>query len=126
MEINISALVKEERLTDYFASVAEKGPHAAIDTWNAALGSRITLVSLPEEIHTAKDYLRCFGCWSQEEIDTWSDGEVNALVIQLVSGDLREYIEAKEQGEEEFKNWEERYGGRIYEHEGDYYYYLGE
>ena len=37
-----------------------------------------------------KGHVRGFGAWSDEEIDTWDNIELNALFIQLISGDIRE------------------------------------
>ena len=38
----------------------------------------------------ASDYVREFGAWSEEEIAAWGPIECNALLIQLISGDIRE------------------------------------
>jgi hypothetical protein len=123
MELNITRLVNVD-LMNYSASIAEIGDDAGKVTWNNALESEIILVFTPEQIAEAKDYFRDFGAWEDEEIDGWSAQETNALVLQFVAGDLREYLEAK--AGDDFEQWNENHGGRIFETEdGQYWYYLG-
>jgi len=130
MELDITVML-DENLMNYSASAAELGYFSSGEcwkiTWNNALNTDVTLVSTASEIQECKDYFKCFGAWDNEKIAAWSDNEVNALVIQLVSGDLREYLDAKEEGGESFQDYEERAGGRIYEgFNGKLYYYIGE
>ena len=127
MEIDITRLVDPDNidLMDYSASVAEIGENAGSITWNNSLESGIYFCCCEEERQEARDYIKSTGDWTSEEIDSWTDTELNALVLQFIVGDLREYLWAKELGETEFKKWDENNGGRIFESEGKYYYYMG-
>lgn len=35
-------------------------------------------------------YMRGFGAWDEAEIAAWTDEELTALLIQIISGDIRE------------------------------------
>ena len=69
-----------------------------------------------------------FGAWTDEEINAWTPTELNALFLQLVSGDIREAgidtdapdWEAYEAGADEGQ-----YSGNISTDAGRVYYYLG-
>lgn len=96
MELNITHLIEADNMMDYSASVAEIGTNAGRDTWNAAMeefdtdyGDMKPLVN-GDDIQTAKDYFGEFGAWDDEERATWTDQEVNALLLQFIAGDIRE------------------------------------
>lgn len=123
MELDITAMVSDDvDLMDYSASIAEIGANAGPETWNNALNAEINFVN-DENRDELKDYIREFGAWKDSEIDAWNDTELNALVLQLISGDLREYLHFKDS--DEFEEWQENNGGRIFEAEGKFYYYIG-
>ena len=131
MELDITCML-DERLKDYSDSIANSGlRNIAKVTWNNALKSDISFVT-NESIKEVREYLSTFGAWSLQELNEFTLNEVNALVIQLVSGDLQEYLEAKQGSKQEFEEWEERFGGRVYECDvedyelyGNLFYYLG-
>jgi hypothetical protein len=93
MEINITQFFNSACFKDYSASVAEIGNNAGADTWRAACddSSYYMMLDTDEKQEAFKDYVRGFGAWTDEEINAWSSIEVNALFIQLVSGDIREH-----------------------------------
>lgn len=124
MEININFLLSDDHdLIDYSASQNELGDNAGKITWNNSLESGIEFVKDPDDIERIKKWFSEFGAWSKEEIQAWDNKEVNALLLQFISGDLREYLKAKERSTEEFEEWYERQGGSIFESdEGDLYY----
>lgn len=95
MEINITEFYKTACPSDYSASVAEKGQNAGADTWRAACDDApdFNLLDTEEKRQALRDLVKGFGAWSPEEIAAWSDTEVNALFIQLASGDIREKAE---------------------------------
>jgi hypothetical protein len=100
----------EINITEYFMngnhwmnsnSVANLGYNAATTTWNCAkeesLGFFFITDDNKEEI---KEYFKGFGAWEREEIGAWSDIELNALLLQLISGDINE-LEYYDTGEGE-------------------------
>lgn len=128
MEINITRLVDSDNvdLMDYSASAMELGQDAGRITWNNALESEHVLVSTEEELQEARDYIRGFGAWSDEEIDGWTPQEVNALILQFVAGSLRRYLEARNSGVATLREHQESDSHQIYESdEGQYYFYMG-
>ena len=132
MELDITCMLSED-LYSYSNSIANTGlENIGQITWNNALESEVSLVN-DDNVEEIKDYIKTFGAWEREEIDGWSINETNALVIQLVSGDLQEYLWAKSLEESEYQEWERDCGGRIYECDidghaefGRLFYYIGE
>jgi hypothetical protein len=125
MELDITHLTDQDNvdLMDYSASIAEIGDKAGRETWNNALNTEHMLIT-KDQMEDVKDYIRDFGAWEDEEIDAWDLKETNALLLQFIAGDLREYLEAKES--DDFDRWNENCGGRIYEDDkGTLYYYVG-
>lgn len=76
--------------SEYSASVAERGQNAGKETWQAANECEYTLLKNESERVAVRKYFKTFGAWDDKEINTWTDTELNALMIQLVSGDMRE------------------------------------
>lgn len=93
MEINITQFFTDATPMDYSASVAEIGGNAGADTWRAACDDApdYDLLNTPEKLDAMRKWARSSGGWDAEEIAAWSDVELNALFIQLISGDIREY-----------------------------------
>lgn len=91
MDINITKFYNEAAPIDYSASVAEIGANAGRDTWNAAMEDApdYDMLDTDEKRDALRAHIRGFGAWSDEEIAAWSDTELNALFIQLISGDIR-------------------------------------
>lgn len=130
MELDITCMLEED-LMGYSASRAELGEDVGRYTWNNAINSDVSFVT-EDNIEEIKDYIREFGAWDKEEIDSWDINTTNALVIQFVSDDLRQYLDAKEGTEAEFAEWNENCGGRVYECDiddhsefGKLFYYIG-
>lgn len=102
MELDISRFVEDNDMFDFAHSEAEHGGPpgtAGKATWEAALA-----VSDPDEHPEAyfvtadnreeiEAWVRDFGAWEREEIAAWSDRELNALLVQFIAGDMREYEE---------------------------------
>lgn len=91
IDIDISRFIREAAPMDYSASVAEIGANAGRDTWNAAMEDApdYNLLNTDEQREEFRAHIRGFGAWSDAEIAAWSDTELNALFIQLISGDIR-------------------------------------
>lgn len=94
MELNITHLMERKRdMIYYSASVAELGDDAGSVTWSNAMDCVEEEPLIKEEDEGEfRDYVRTFGAWEDEEIDGWSSQECNALCLQLVAGDIREYL----------------------------------
>jgi hypothetical protein len=128
LEIDVSFLL-EDYAPRYSASVAELGPDAGKITWNNALDNSDKITLTPEEIQEAKDYIRTWGAWDDEEIDAWTDVETKALIIQSAAGDYRELESGCWDDDENEINWEQyerdagsgRFSGNLYMHEGRLY-----
>lgn len=92
MELDITAFVAEAEPFNFSASMAEMGQNAGRITWANAKeeAERTPLLTTIDQIEAAKEYFGDFGAWSDEEITDWDTQTVNALLIQFISGDLRE------------------------------------
>ena len=92
MEINITTFFNEAAPMDYSASVAEIGSDAGRETWRAACedSEDFMLLDSDEKREEFRRYVKTFGAWSEDEIKAWSNIELNALLIQMISGDIRE------------------------------------
>lgn len=147
MEINITHLLHDDiNLMLYSASAAELGQDAGKVTWENAVDAVTycaedgscadqldhVMLKTAEQLQAARDYFRDSGGWSAEEINSWNTDDLNALMLQFVAGDLREYLEFEAKTPEEFEKWNQNYGGRIYRcdieghpEQGQLFYYLG-
>ncbi len=136
MEINVTAVVvgMRDRLRFFSCSQAEMGEHATKASWAwANVAARELLIAgknllQDEHLPEFRNYVRGFGAWEREEIDSWSRLECEAILIQFVAGDARAYLEAEEN--DELDEYLEREGGRLYEtidSDGarSWYYYVG-
>lgn len=128
-EIKITDFFNDANPAMYSASRMELGYNAGEITWNNAkkcahLGSK--LLNSKDELQAMRNWAKSSGGWNAEEIATWDDIELNALFIQLISGEIREM------GDD---TWEQYRGmsedgivsGCLFEGvDGEIYYYLGE
>jgi phosphoglucomutase len=130
MELDITAIIEDIDPCYYSASCAELGVNAGQITWSNALDKveETNILSTDKQRQACRAYFREFGAWSQEKIQSWSNQELDALLLQYISENLREaelyggidtkaYAEAVEQG---------RCSGNIFKGTDDnYYIYLG-
>jgi hypothetical protein len=127
LEIDVSFLLEDEA-SNYSASRAELGDNAGSITRNNALDDSDKITLTPEEIQEAKDYIRTWGAWDDEEIDSWTDVETKALIIQSAAGDYREMEDCCLDDEYEI-DWDQyrkqaeagRISGNLFMHEGKLY-----
>jgi hypothetical protein len=105
MDIDITDFFNTAAPMDYSASVAEIGCNAGADTWRAACedSADYMLLDTDEKRDAFRDYAASFGAWDREEIAAWSDTELNALLIQMISGDMREFNDL---ADGDWKAWE--------------------
>ena len=90
MELDITEFFNSCDPRQYSASIAEIGEDAGPITWQNAIDRDANLLDTEEKQDAFKSYARGFGAWDDEEIAAWSVGELNALLIQFISGDMRE------------------------------------
>lgn len=93
MEIDITEFVTgDAEPFEFSRSRAEAGQDAGPTSWRNALGEAAERPMLTTEEHLGamRDWAKSSGGWDDEEIAAWSDNEINALFVQLVSGDMRE------------------------------------
>jgi hypothetical protein len=142
MELDITDFVKFADAEDYSASRAERGDNAATETWHAALDAvanptwvdysapRTPMLDTEDKLQAMRDYIKGFGAWDAAEIAAMSDQHLNALLIQMIAGDMREG--GLNEWEPDWKAYEEgaeagTYSGRIYRgDDGHIYYYIGD
>lgn len=76
---------------DFSASRAERGQNAGPETWaNAKAEAAERPILAADDLDGFRDFMREFGAWEDEEIDAWDATECNALLVQMVAGDMRE------------------------------------
>lgn len=92
MEIDVTAFVETAEPFCFSASVAERGKNAGRQTWDNAVeeASARPLLNTIDQIEAVRRWFGMIGDWDDDECAAWSDDEVNALLIQYISGDLRE------------------------------------
>lgn len=88
MVLDVTAFITEYDMWDFAHSAFEGGPTAGADTWRAAMECPLMLATL-DNAEEIRDWLRGFGAWDRDEIDGWSLRELNALLLQFISGDYR-------------------------------------
>lgn len=136
MELNITSFFKSCAPMDYSASRAEIGDSAGPDTWRAAVEDSTDnmLLDTDEKREAFRDFVRDAGAWSDGEIAAWSDVELNALLIQWVSGDMREPVGFELGADTTDEQWEDyqrqseagQVAGRLFKGtDGEIYFYCG-
>lgn len=88
LEINVTELLPNFDPSTYSASNAELGEDAARITWENSLKLQTNLLKTPEQIEAFKEHLTGFGAW--DDIQSWSKQQLEALLVQLIAGDIRE------------------------------------
>lgn len=134
MELNITKFFNNAEPWDFSGSVAERGNDAGKITWGNAMEAvtEHMLLNTSAKVEALRDHARGFGAWTDEEVDGWSIQECNALLIQMISGDIRE---VPDMGQSNW-DWEVYHrlcekgtvSGRMFKADAadEIYYYLGE
>jgi hypothetical protein len=134
MEIEVTHMVEElDEMPMLSGSVAELGSDAGPRTWKRSVeyGRTHPLLKTDDERDAARHHFRGYGAWTREEIDAWSEDELQGIVCQDVAAAIREmesyetyedFQQAAEQG---------RVSGRLYmagQEDGSerWYFYVGE
>ncbi len=92
MELDITRFVAETDAFQFSASAAELGQDAGRITWNNARDEArdAPLLATADQIEQAREWFKSFGAWDDDERAAWDADDINALLIQFISGDLRE------------------------------------
>lgn len=119
MEIDITCFVKNEEPSEYSASAAERGANAGPETWANAKrqAEHKPMLNTPEQLDAMRQWMKETGAWDKAERDAMTDEDLNALFIQLVSGDMREMgLDDEFPDEFDWEAYRERSdgGGNIY------------
>ena len=90
MELNISKLVNDPyfEASNHSGSAMELGQDAGKITWNNSLNSECNLIISDEIKEAVITHFEGFGAW--DDVADWPTKELNALLIQFISGDIRE------------------------------------
>jgi len=128
MEINITKFFNEACPKDYSASVAEIGRNAGAYTYQAALDDAgdYHMLDSVEKREAFKSFVAEFGAWDDEEINAWSMTELEALLIQFISGDMREAgldVDTPDWEQYELDSTSGHCAGRIFKGDDEYIYF---
>jgi len=130
MELNITRFFNEATPRDYSASVTEIGSNAGADTWRAACDdyTEYLLLDTDDKRDAMRDHIRGFGAWDASEIAAMTNVALNALCIQMISGDIREsmHLEKTPIDWDAYENDENERHSIFKGIDGEIYYYLGD
>ena len=131
MEINITDFFYIGQAHLYSASAAELGENAGKITWNNSrnYADKHRMLVTDEQLEAFRSFVKDTGGWTNSEIRSWTDQELNALFVQFIAGDIREAgLDIP------FPDWEQyqeeaeagRVSGRIFKiQDGQVYYNIG-
>lgn len=110
MELNITRPFGAAGMIDYSASAAEIVQDAGAVTWKAACDDSAEYMMLDtEEKRVAfREHVAGFGAWEPEEVTRWSDAELNALLLQMIAGDVREAKLDRDSDSRDWKRYQRR------------------
>lgn len=129
MEINISKFMRNDpNPAMYSGSIAEQGENVAWRTHAnalqlAAYGTN-PLLDTPDKLAAMRRWAIETGAWSAKEVSNWSAVELNALFIQLVSGDIREKGDSTWEEYQEESEYGQVSGALFQGIDGEIYYSL--
>ena len=89
-EINVTRLITDADPFAFSHSIAEGGKNAGPDTWANAKAEATERPLEIDDREGVKEFFAGFGAWERDEIAAWTDAELDALVLQYASADLRE------------------------------------
>ena len=136
MEIDITDFAMTAEPSEFSASEAELGQSAGKITWanancEAASAPFLTTDAAFDGFYA---WIKGFGAWDDDEIKAWTPIECNALLVQYISGDLRELTELCPGDDEYGIDWSEALplqergtiSSNIYKgDDGRLYFYMG-
>jgi len=132
MEIKITSLLVEGLdAWNISNSVANLGKRAAQITWNNArkrAKQAPQLLQQPNELEAFRNHMEEMGFGYDEDLDSFTHLDWNALFLQLIAGDLRDAgYDSLEDVDWEDDHPDGDLGGRMFKGtDGELYYYIGE
>ena len=95
MEIDITEFVKLGDMKYCSGSCMEFGDDAARITWKNTMDRSEDFAYVTEDNkQDFLDYFDDFGAWEMEEMNRWSLQETQALFLQMIAGDMREFSDS--------------------------------
>lgn len=132
MEIDITTFVLNADPFQYSGNKLEHGQDAGRITWNNAKAharDHAPLLTTDEQLQAFRDHARGMGFSEADDMAHWTEIELNALFVQLISGDMREAgMDACDIDEFDWNEYEsnEQIARNIFKGiDGRIYYYLG-
>jgi hypothetical protein len=111
-------------MRNFAGSIAELGENAAKITWANCLAysENSPPLSTPDQISEARDYFREFGAWDDDEINAWTLNEVQAIVLQELAHQIKEFQRCDDY--DDYRDQSERgsVSGMLYHGTDDRYY----
>lgn len=116
MELEITHLFTDKETSfvpfDLSNNCATLGDNAGALTWAASLecadATQPPLLDTEEKKEAFRSFVRSSGGWDDDEIATWSDRELNALLLQWIAGDVREAFHDADFAEWDWADYQER------------------
>jgi hypothetical protein len=128
MELDVTHMVDDsDTMPMLSGSRAELGDNAGKLTWNCsvAYGREHPLLTTDDARDEARSHFRGYGAWSEDEIATWSEDELQGIMCQDVAAAIREmeHYDTPEAFEKACESG--RASGRLYRSSDKWYFYLG-
>jgi hypothetical protein len=128
MELNITRFFHEGDASDFSASRMELGDDAGPITWKNACEAypHFYILNNKDKRAAFRKHALGYGAWTELEIASWNHNELNALLIQMISGDIRDT--GMEPSEWDWEHYEElsqagTYSSRLFKGIDDQIYY---
>ena len=88
MELDITAFAQSQNMNSYSNSIANSGLSNIGDiTWSNAQSLAKEWPNVSRDVLIP--YFAEYGAW--DDLEVWSDIELNAVLVQMIAGDLAEY-----------------------------------
>lgn len=131
MELDITDFYRNAAPQDYSASRMELGDDAGAITWTHACedAPEYNILDADDKREAFRAHVADFGAWDNDEVGAWDNIELNALLLQMISGDIREGpLNDNPENWEGYQEWVDQgqCSGRIFKSDnGRIYYYIG-
>ena len=122
MDICINGIIKYDMGT-LSGSRMELGDDAASITWSNSLNAAYVLGYVTDENREEViDYFEQYGAWTVEEMNTWTNQELCALIVQEIASQCREFSEDS-MDEWDWKDYQGKaeHGQLFRDSKGDFY-----
>lgn len=132
MELNITRFFYEGDAFEFSASRMELGENHGPITWQNACNAypHFYILNNKDKRAAFRKHALGFGAWEKDEIASWSERELNALLLQMIAGDIRDTgMDPAEWDWDDYEKLAEAgtYSGRIFKGSDDQIYYtIGE